>query len=198
MLSFSQEKIISEVEFKNNIIIAKPFIENNEFFLNNVRNSIFQHINLEELIILNNETPNFYQAIKEINNISVYKEHIYWDKYEDTFKYFIMQDSINNQNTTKNIANVFILNGNEEHLLFLYNIFKNNDTFIQYLTSLFINSEEHCYKMSQSTIQKIGNNIKNKIPCFSWFRFKQRSKLQRFRFCHSLDFFIFLQNFIFS
>lgn len=164
MLSFSQEQIISEVEFKNNIIIAKPFIENNEFFLNNVRNSIFQHINLEELIILNNETPNFYQAIKEINNISIYKEHIYWDKYEDTFKYFIMQDSINNQNTTKNIANVFILNGNEEHLLFLYNIFKNNDTFIQYLTSLFINSEEHCYKMSQSTIQKIGNNIKNKIP----------------------------------
>ena len=71
-----------------------------------------------------------------------------------------MQDSINNQNTTKNIANVFILNGNEEHLLFLYNIFKNNDTFIQYLTSLFINSDDGVF--DKLFIQVLERRIKSK------------------------------------
>ena len=164
MFSLYQEKTISDFEFQNNITIAKPFIENNELFLKCISNSIFKHIDLSGLIILNNETPNFYQAIKETNNRSVYKEYIHWDNYNDAFKYFIQQDYIKNQNTTKNIANVFILNGNEQHLLFIYDIFKNDENFIKYLTSLFINAEQHCQQMSTTTKEKIGNNIQNKIP----------------------------------
>lgn len=163
MFSLLEEKIINDLEFKENIIIAKPFIENNEYFLKYVSNSYFRNLNLSTLIILHEETPNFYKAIKNINNITIYNENIYWEKSEDIFRYFIQEDYINNLKNIKNIVNVFILNGNEQHLLFIYDFFKNDEQFIQYLTSLFIDSEEHYHKMSNSVQAQIGINIQNKM-----------------------------------
>lgn len=167
MVNLHKNHIINDAEFKENIILAKPYIENNQSFFKFICNSFFQHfqhISLSGLTILYEVSPNLYNLIKKINNIEVYKEHMYWNSSEDIFKYFIKQDHINNQTTTKNIANVFILNGNDNHLSFIYNIFQNDEKFIKYLTSLFIHSEEYCNNISKTAKENISHNIQYMIP----------------------------------
>lgn len=158
-----QNNSLTDIEFRNIISIINNEVGNKDEFIEYISHSKFDVISLSAFKILNEESPNIYNKIKESISFYIVRKPELFPEYKSILQYILKQEKPLKHSKENRFINelvqIFIFNDNHSGLCFLESLFENNEEFIKSLQYNFIFSNIQSISISKSAVDDIDKNI---------------------------------------